>query len=103
MSTSELFKQSLTLLVAFTDHEAHKRRRNSRVVMSTDSYRLSSVVCRSVCRSVTIQWAAHKRLKRWSCSMGSGLRWAQRTMYYMGPDRPWEGTIVVDRGAHCKV
>ena len=30
--------------------------------------------------------------------------WAQSNMCYMeGPDLPWEGAILVDRGAHCKV
>jgi len=30
---------------------------------------------------------------------GCGLAWAESTMCYMGgPDRPWEGAILVDRG-----
>jgi len=33
-----------------------------------------------------------------------GLAWAENiTCYTGGPDPPWEGAILVDRGAHCKV
>jgi len=43
-------------------------------------YRPSSVVCRSVCRSVTLMSPA-KWLKRWICRLRWGFRWAQGTMY----------------------
>jgi len=33
-----------------------------------------------------------------------GLAWAEGITCYMGvPDPPWEGAILVDRGAHYKV
>jgi len=46
-----------------------------------------------------------QRRLNWSrCRLGCGLVWAESIMCYMGdPDPPWEGTILVDRGAHCKV
>jgi len=42
----------------------------------TNCYRPSSVVCRSVCRSVT-DWALQKQLKRAKCRLRWGLRWTQ--------------------------
>ena len=36
--------------------------------------------------------------------MRCGLAWVESIMCYMGgPNPPWEGAILVDRGAHCKV
>ena len=42
----------------------------------------SSLVCRSVCQSVTLV-SPEKRLKRWSCHLRSGLGWDEWTTYYM--------------------
>jgi len=59
-------------------------------------YRLSSVVCLSVCLSQS--WALKKRLNRSRCCFGWGLGWAQGTMYYMGVQIiPWEGAILTGR------
>jgi len=45
----------------------------------------SSLVCRSVCRSVSLshKWVLIKRLKRSRCHLRSRLGWAQRTTCYM--------------------
>jgi len=40
-------------------------------------YRPSSMVCRSVCRSVTLVSPAN-RLNRWRCRLGLGLGWAPK-------------------------
>jgi len=38
------------------------------------------------------------------CRLCCGLAWAESITCYMeGPDPPWEGAILVDRGAHCKI
>jgi len=48
--------------------------------------------------------SAQRRLNRSRCRLGCGLAWAESIPCYMGgPDPPWEGAILVDRGAHCKV
>ena len=48
--------------------------------------------------------SVQRRLNRSRCRLGCGLVWAESIMCYMGgPDPPWEGPILVDRGAHCKV
>jgi len=45
-----------------------------------------------------------RRLNRSRCRLGCGLAWAEGiTCYTGGPDPPWEGAILVNRGAHCKV
>jgi len=52
----------------------------------------------------TSQSFVQRRLNRWRCRLGCGLVWAESIMCYMGgPDPPWEGAILVDRDAHCKV
>jgi len=52
----------------------------------------------------TQQWSVQRRLNRWRCRLGCGLAWAESITCYMGgPDPQWEGAILVDRGAHCKV
>jgi len=45
-----------------------------------------------------------QRQLNWSrCHLGCVLAWAESIMHYMGgPHPPWEGAILVDRGAHCK-
>jgi len=62
------------------------------------SYLRSSVVCRSVCLSVTTT-TLQKRLNRSRCRLGHGLGWAQRTTYYMGcSSRTWKGNFEGERG-----
>jgi len=50
-------------------------------------------------------WSSvQRRLNRSRCCLGCGLVWAESIRCYMGgPDPPWEGAILADRGAHCKV
>jgi len=57
------------------------------------------------CRD-TPQSSVHvqRRLKLSRCHLGCGLAWAKSiTCYVEGPDPPWKGAILVDRGAHCEV
>jgi len=51
----------------------------------------------------TLQSSVQKRLNRLACPLGFGLTWAQGIVLDGGPDPPWEGAILVDRGAHYKV
>jgi len=52
----------------------------------------------------TLRSSVQRRLNRSRCRLGCGFAWAKSIMCYMGgPDPPWEGAILVDRGAHCKV
>ena len=53
----------------------------------------------------TPQSSVQRRLNQSRCRLACGLVWAESIMCYMGgPDDPlWEGAILVDRGAHCKV
>jgi len=53
---------------------------------------LSSVVCRSFCRSVSLS-ALQKRLKRSSCHLRSGLEWGQLTILNEVQMPTWEGAI----------
>jgi len=54
-------------------------------VLRTCAYccRRSSVVCRSVCLSVSLSrsWVLQKRLNRSRCRLGCGLAWVQGTTY----------------------
>jgi len=54
--------------------------RNITYVHAACCYRPSSVVCLSVCPSVTLVSPA-KRLNRSRCHLGNGLGWAQLSMY----------------------
>ena len=48
--------------------------------------------------------SVQRRLNRSKCRLGCGLAWAESITCYMGgPDPPWEGAILVNRGTHCKV
>jgi len=48
--------------------------------------------------------SVQRRLNRSRCRLGCGLAWAESITLYMGGPNPlWEGAILVDRGAHCKV
>jgi len=51
----------------------------------------------------TQQSSVQKQLKRSMCHLGFWLAWAQGIVLDGGPDLPWEGAILVDRGTHCKV
>jgi len=52
----------------------------------------------------TTRSSVQRRLNQSRCRLGCGLVWAESIMCYMGgPDPPWEGAILVDKGAHCKV
>ena len=54
--------------------------------------------------SDTPRSSVQRRLNRSRCRLGCGFAWVECITCYMGgPDPPWEGAILVDRGAHCKV
>jgi len=61
--------------------------------------RLTIVKYTDTLRSSVQRWRNQSR-----CHLGCGLAWAENITCYMGgPDPPWEGAILVDRGTHCKV
>ena len=44
------------------------------------------------------------RLNRSRCRLGCEIVWAKSIMCHMGgPDPPWVGSSLVDRGAHCEL
>jgi len=45
--------------------------------------------------------SVQRRLNRSRFRLGCGLE--SITCYMGGPDSPWEGALLVDRGAHCKL
>jgi len=47
--------------------------------------------------------SVQRRLNRSRCRLGCGLAWAQGIVRYMASRSPFEGAILVDRGAHCKL
>jgi len=51
------------------------------------------VICANIAKPIEVPFGLWAR-----------LAWAQGIMCYMGgPDPPFEGAILVDRGAHCKL
>jgi len=65
----------------------------------------SSVVCRSVCRTVIVVSRA-KRLNRSRCHLGWRLGWAppRESCVSWGPNPPWKGATLRGKVAsHCKV
>jgi len=66
-------------------------------------YRPSSVVCQSVCRSVTLVSPAKMAAP---IEMPFGLRTQVSPMNHVldvGPDPPWEGQFLGEGASHCKV
>jgi len=51
----------------------------------------------------TLRSFGQKWLNRSTCCLGCGLGWAQGIVLDGSPDPPWEGAILGERGAHCKV